>query len=358
MKIMFVTVGMAFGGAERVMALLSNCFCTQGLEVSIVAMDDEKRLAYPLHKAVDLRFMQTARFDKRGSLASLIRTLRRHICDVRPDVIVSFFSSAFFFSAAAAWGMGIPMIYSERNDPNHNIRGFKAKAFQAFALLRANYVVFQTAGARDYYGRKLYRKSTIILNPFDGSSLPDAPENREKTLVSVGRLSEQKNQKILIDAFAEIARRYPEHKLVLYGDGPLRQMLQNRIDAYGLTDRIFLPGNVRNIYETIHNAALFLFSSDFEGLPNALIEAMALGLPCISTDCSPGGARALIEDGVNGILVPCGSPKKMAEAIAFLLDHPDCADKMGSRAREITKRLDIGKIAAQWRQLFEQVIRG
>lgn len=357
MKIMFVTVGMAFGGAERVMALLSSFFCTQGMEVSIVAMDDQKQLAYPLHEHVDLRFMQTACFDRRGSLLSLITTLRSHIRDVRPDVIVSFFSSTLFFSWAASLGMGIPLIYSERNDPNHNIQGVKAKAFQTFALLRAKHIVFQTAGARDYYGRRICRKSSIILNPFDGTNLPAASGKREKTLVSVGRLSTQKNQTILIDAFHRIAERYPDRKLVLYGDGPLRQMLQNRIDGYGLTDRILLPGTVRNVYETIHNAELFLFSSDFEGLPNALIEAMALGLPCVSTDCSPGGARELIDNNVNGILVPCGSSVKMAEAIAFLLDHPDCAEEMGTRAQEITKRLDIRKIAAEWNLVFEQVIR-
>jgi len=356
MKIMFVTVGMAFGGAERVMALLSNHFSELGYEVSLIAMDDQKRLAYPLNKNVEVRFMQTAQFNRLGNLFALIRTLRTHIHEVQPDVIISFFSSTLCFSALASLGMRIPLVFSERNDPNNNISGFKAKCFQYFALHASGHIVFQTAGARDFYGEYIKTKSSIILNPFDGTNLPPLSTYQSKNLVSVGRLSPQKNQAMLIEAFRIVSERYPDRNLIIYGEGPLRNDLQNRIDTYGLTDRVLLPGNESDILERIRDAELFLFSSDFEGLPNALIEAMALGLPCISTDCSPGGARALIDNMRNGILVPCGSPGKMAEAIAFLLDHPNIAERIGRKAREITQRLDIDSIAAKWIEVISLVV--
>ena len=357
MRIMFVTPSMRFGGAERVMSLLANKWTERGHQVSLVIMDDEKQMAYSLNEQVTVQYMQSCRFDKPGKLSSLIRTLRRYILNGKPDVILSFFCNVSAFCWAASFGTGIPLIFSERNDPYNNINGIKAKLFQTVALRSAKHVVFQTAGARDYYGSDMIRKATIILNPFDADRLPAGNRQKEKILVSVGRLSTQKNQKVLIDAFAKVAAAYPEHKLVIYGEGPLRQQLQEQIDGYGLTDRILLPGNEKDIMAKLQKAELFVFSSDFEGLPNALIEAMATGLPCVSTDCSPGGARELIENYTNGILVPCGDAEKMAEAINYILQNSDQAEQMGREAKNITQRLDIEKIASQWEQLLKQVVK-
>lgn len=358
MRIMFVTPGMGFGGAERVMSILANKLTEQGEQISFVVMDDDKELAYPLHDGVALHFMQTARFDKHGNLARLIKVLRGHIKNLRPDVIVSFFSTTLAFSWLASFGMGIPLVFSERNDPYHNINGIKAKLYQTIALGCSKHIVFQTAGARDYYGSWVKRKATIILNPFDGRSLPQEHPQKEKLLVSAGRLCEQKNQAVIIDAFQKIADRYPEHRLVIYGEGPLREQLQSRIDNYGLSDRILLPGTDRNLLERIQNAELFLFGSDFEGLPNALIEAMALGLPCVSTDCSPGGARELIDNYKSGIVVPCGNGEKMAEAISFMLDDPQTAKAMGTEARKILDKLSVEAICEKWSKVFTDAMNG
>ena len=357
MKIMFVTPGMRFGGAERVMSLLANQWIEKEHEVTLLVMDDEKQLAYSLHEKVELRYMQSPRFDKPGKLTNLIHTLRKHIKECRPDVILSFFCNVSAFCWVAAFGTGIPLIFSERNDPYNNINGIKAKAFQEVALRSAKRVVFQTAGARDYYGSRVRKKAEIILNPFDIDRLPKADGEKEKTIVSVGRLNPQKNQKMLVEAFQMIADQYPEYKLLIYGEGPLRQQLQEQIDSFGLSDRILLPGNEKNILEKIQKAELFAFSSDFEGLPNALIEAMAVGKPCVSTDCSPGGARELIENYQNGILVPCGDASRMAEGISYLLQHPEEAEAMGREAKKITQRLDIEEIATQWEQLLKQVVK-
>lgn len=357
MKIMFVTPDMQFGGAERVMSLLANQWAAKGHQVTLVVMDDEKQLVYSLHEKVELRYMQSPRFDKPGKLTKLIHTLHKHIKACQPDVIVSFFCNVSAFCWAASFGMGIPLIFSERNDPYNNINGIKAKMFQTVALQSAKHVVFQTAGARDYYGKRVQRKATIILNPFDSDRLPTEQTQKQNLLVSVGRLNPQKNQKVLVDAFQKVADQYPKHKLVIYGEGPLRQQLQEQIDGYGLSDRILLPGNEKNILEKLQKAKMFVFSSNFEGLPNALIEAMAVGLPCVSTDCSPGGARELIENYKNGILVPCGDADRMAEGIDYLLRHPDEAEAMGKEAEKITQRLDIEKIASQWEQLLKQVVK-
>ena len=356
MKILFVTPGMTFGGAERVMSVLANHLVDNGYEVGFVIINDDPKSVYELDSRVEIKSMPTARFDRIGNLPRLIKTLRANIKAFAPDISVSFFSATAMFVKIASTGLRIPMIYSERNDPYNNIKGVKSKMFQRFALAGAKKVVFQTRGAQQYYGRGIIRKSSIILNPFDTSAIPERSAEAEKTIVSVGRLCAQKNQAILIDAFKKISDKHPEYKLIIYGEGPLRRELQNRIESYGLEERVLLAGNKSNVMDYTKNAYAFAFSSDFEGLPNALIEAMALGLPCVSTDCSPGGARELIRNRENGMLVPCGDSEKMADAMDYILSNPSEAAEMGRRASQISDRLNVDKICGEWIGVFNSVI--
>lgn len=356
MKIMFVTPAMSFGGAERVMSLLSNEFVRRGMEVSFVVMDDSKALAYTLDSKVQLNYMETARFNKSSDFFRLIKHLRSFIITYNPDVIISFINSTFVFSWIASWGLHTPLVFSERNDPYNNINGFKSKVFQWISIHKANHIVFQTEPARDYYDKKIVRKSSVILNPFDASRLPERSRTPEKTIVSVGRLCTQKNQKIQIEAFCRIKDKYPDYKLLIYGEGPLKDELTNQIAKYGLEGRVILKGTSTNVMEEIASAGLFVFTSDFEGLPNALIEAMALGLPCISTDCSPGGARALIKDGENGLLVNCGDVASLVNGIEKMIDNREFAVHCGDKARAIATELNVNDICDKWQEIFTGIV--
>ena len=162
----------------------------------------------------------------------------------------------------------------------------------------------------------------------------------------------QKNQKLLINAFSELAKKIPDYTLVIYGEGSLRKELEKFIESKGLKDRIFLPGAKNNIQEYIKDASLFVLSSDYEGIPNALIEAMAIGLPCVSTDCSPGGARELITNGENGVIVECRNSNELATAMARLLTDRESAKKMGTNAKKIYTRVDKNLVCNRWLDLI------
>ena len=156
------------------------------------------------------------------------------------------------------------------------------------------------------------------------------------------------NQKLLVDAFALVSKDFPDYKLKIYGDGHLRDELQKQIEDYGLTEQVILMGAHKDIFNKISRASLFVLSSDFEGLPNTLIEAMCIGIPSVSTDCSPGGARELINDGENGFVVPCNNPQALAYAMNKVLSDNELAQKFSIEAKKISKRMESKEIAEKW----------
>lgn len=356
MRILFVTHSMRFGGAERVMSILLKKFAELGNDVSLILLDDEKIVAYELDERINTVFLCTPRFNSLNSIKNLFSGLKSAINQINPDVITSFFPAPLVFCWLATFGKKIPLVFSERNDPNNNIKGWQAKFFQAIALKKAKHIVFQTTGAQNCYGKKIRIKSSVIPNPFSSQSLPKAyVGERQKRIVSVGRLVPQKNQKILIEAFANVVKKHTDYILEIYGEGHLRNELEMLIEKYGLQQKVFLPGNSKQVLNDINGAALFAFSSDYEGMPNALIEAMALGLPSISTDCSPGGAREFINNYENGILIPCNDVSAMTEAMLFMLDNPQKAEMMGCKAKDVIENLSPEIIANKWIEVFDQV---
>jgi glycosyltransferase involved in cell wall biosynthesis len=201
------------------------------------------------------------------------------------------------------------------------------------------------------------RKSIVIHNsvnvPQEKYTIPAV---RDKRIINVGRLHPQKNQKLLIDSYAKITNSFPEYVLEIYGDGELHDELQRYINDLGLKDKIVLNQSRKDLWDCIYKAALFVLSSDFEGMPNALMEAMALGLPCISTDCRPGGARSLIQDGVNGMIVPVGNVDELAKAMTLCLSKPDVSEKMAMNARAIMETHCEKALFDKWSDYLKLVL--
>lgn len=356
--ICFVTNSMTAGGAERCISHLSNQFTKQGQRVSIVLSEPLLEIAYPLDSEVELIKMSGISFKKNPkSVLQYLKSLRCFIKSSNPSALICFFPEFAVYCWIASIGIrGIPIIFSERNDPKNNLSRWSLKIFQRLALLISQYIVFQTSGAQDYYGRLVKRKSTIILNPFDANTLPCSfSGKRDNRIVSIGRLTPQKNQLLLIDVFSKIVRDYNHYSLVIYGEGELRPVLEEQIKKYGLEEHVFLPGNSKTVLSEINSARLFILTSDYEGLPNALIEAMALGLPCISTDCSPGGARELIINNINGMVVPCRDEVKLESAIRYMLDNDEKSLAMGERAKSIIERMNVSVISNQWLKIIQKV---
>ena len=149
-----------------------------------------------------------------------------------------------------------------------------------------------------------------------------------------------------------LAEELSDYNLVIYGEGSLRKELEAFVESKGLTNRVFLPGAKSGIQNYIKDASLFVLSSDYEGIPNALIEAMAIGLPCVSTDCSPGGARELILNEKDGFITPCGDAVALRMAMSKILTEKKVASQIGKRAQEVRKRTDRQMIADRWLKLI------
>ena len=175
--------------------------------------------------------------------------------------------------------------------------------------------------------------------------------------MSCGRLEKQKRFDLLIDAFHHVCDAFPEYTLEIYGEGSMEETLQTQIDSLGMQDRIFLMGRSQDIPNAIKDASMFVLSSDFEGMPNALMEAMALGLPVISTDCGGGGARALIENGVDGLIVPCGDSETLAKAMHDLLADVQRMKVMGEQAKEKGMKFSADNVVSQWEKYFLSICK-
>jgi glycosyltransferase involved in cell wall biosynthesis len=182
--------------------------------------------------------------------------------------------------------------------------------------------------------------------------------DRNDEIAFVARFDiKQKRQDVMIDAFAIVTKQYPQLKLVFYGDGePDIDIIKKSVVDYGLTDKVIFKGVVNDVIENIKNSKLYVLSSDYEGLPNSLIEAMVAGLTVVSTDCSPGGARELINNGQNGLITPCGDAEKLAKAIIYVLDNPEEAEQMGKEAQKIANISNPNVIFSKWEKYIDSFL--
>jgi glycosyltransferase involved in cell wall biosynthesis len=356
-KIVFVIETLDGGGAERVTVALANELCARGkIEVHIINYSCDPQREYPTDSRIHRHEVSCMGGSKVGRIWGRIRLIRQTVKSIAPDCVVSLGSPLIVAPLTAAMvGLGIPLILSERNDP----RRFPEKKFRR--MLRMVYytfcdaLVFQTGQARDFFPVFMRKKSTVICNPITGQLPPRHEGQREKRIVNFCRLVPQKNLDLLIDAFSDIANEFPDYTLEIYGDGPLRQRLEKKIQDMNLQDRILLQGQSNQIYEDIRKAALFVSSSDYEGISNSMLEAMALGVPTVCTDCPAGGARETILHGENGLLVPTGDRAAMAEAMATVLRDPALAEKMSVAGTELRAKISVSAIADKWLAVIDQI---
>ena len=351
MKIVFLSYLHGFGGAEKQNVMLANAMAERGHEVHLVSISADNN-CYPLDERVRYRFLPDR---KTNALRFVTRyqDIHRTLLELQPDLTVNFWFQSAYLCAAMSRKITGKLIYSERGDPGDREYSGALGLIRRLSLPRIDGFVFQSRGAQHYFDRTVQERSTVIPNPVFVKAGDFPPvSSRRKTIVTVGRLHPQKNQALLIRAFARIAGDFPEYTLEIYGDGELRQSLQRQIDALGLSDRVFLKGTSARIHELIRDAALFVLSSDYEGMPNTLLEAMSLGIPCISTDCRPGGAREIIEDGEDGLIVPCEDEESLAGAMAALLSDPEKAAAFSREAILRCARFAPNAIYDDWERFF------
>lgn len=348
MKISFFIGGMCRGGAERVISILADDYCQRGWDVEIVMLL-RNEVEYPLDSRIRLVAI-TGKYDSYPQNAlHWFRGIRKYLQTARPDRVVSFVGRINALVLTSALGLGLPIVVSERNDPKHDGRGGAMLWYCNKIYRLAKRIVYQNAYEQSCFDPALTPKSCIIPNPVAVKCT--AAGQRSHRVVTAGRLMPQKNQKMLIDAFAKFHDSYPVYKLDIYGEGPLQAELQQRIDSLGLTDAITLRGNVSNIHQEIADAEMFVLSSDFEGLSNALLEAMMMGHACISTNCA--GSDEAIQNGENGLLVPVGDQRALTAAMEQLAADPELAAKLGNAAKETAQQYTVDRVIDQWRKAIE-----
>lgn len=286
-----------------------------------------------------------------------IPSIRRVIKQIEPDVIVCFMPYPSILTILASIGLHQKIVACERGDPA--VYGGFIKLLGHRIISTAAGGVFQLEGARRFYGEPFYSRTCVIPNAVTiqrAKRLPWSERNDE--IAFVGRmLIPQKRQDLAISAFAAFKDDYPNMTLVLYGDGDDLDIVKQLVEDSGLEGRVRFAGQVSNIIDRLLESKLFVLASDYEGIPNALIEAMCVGLPCVATDCTPGGAAALIENGINGLLVSRGDSKAIEAACRRLLSNREFAEQLGTNAQEsIYARLSKKRIYKEWNEYLVSIL--
>lgn len=347
---MMVITGMKTGGAERVMATLCNELVKSN-EIILVILKDKESDYY-----ISDNVKVIAGDIKSKNMIDSVTFLKKQIEFNKPDIIVSFMTKTNIVLMATKKIMKckIPCVIAERANPffTKGILNFLRKRLYTYA----DGCVFQTKQQQDYYKKIIKCESIIIRNPLNPDFKPQIHDGEyEKRIVCTGRLYKEKNQQLLIKAFSKIEKKYPEYKLELYGDGPTKRELQETINNLQLQDKVFLMGRKDNIQNYINSAEIFVLPSNSEGMPNALMEAMALGLACIATDCPIGGSAILIKDGENGLLVPMNDVDEMEKGIEKLIENKDFASKLREEAKKVIQEYDVKNICKEWEMYLRKV---
>ena len=358
MKIMFFISSLGNGGAERVVSVLADSFCKSGHDISVVLLADN-HIYYPIADGVKIHFLDRewkTKKNKASQIIQRIRMIRKTVEAEKPDVVISFISETNIDVSIALAFHNVPLIVSERSDPTINPPSYAKRVLRRYVYFRPDGFVFQTKYARDYFSKSIQRKSTVILNPLV-STLPEYFAGvRDKRIVTVARLSKVKNIPLMLNAFKNFIKIKPEYYLEIYGEGEQEDKIRSVIEEEHLSDSVRLMGFCKDVHERINKASMFVMSSDYEGLPNALLEAMAQGLPCIATDCPCGGPRTLINHQLNGLLVKVGDADGLTKAMVDILDNP-VYKGIGERAQSIRSTASTQVVTEEWLDYIDEVIK-
>lgn len=358
MKITLFVSSLSGGGAERVVSNLSNYLLEKGHDITVLTISSKN--TYGVDKGV--RFCPLCNDNVKPQIVrNVIRVINfyKFILTEKQDIYVSFLPKLNEMMLKNRKLIKTPIVLAERNNPYNFYSKIKRekKIFEKYYCLGDAYI-FQTEYAKKFYEDAGIDVSDSIVIPnainrsFQGKKYTG---KRKKEIVGIGRLSEQKNFPLLIKAFAFVHKEFPEYKLKIYGKGPLLEEYIKLVDENGLSKAVEFPGYFSDISDRIIDCAMFVLSSDYEGMSNALMEAMAMGIPCISTDCPAGGSRFLIRNGENGLLVPVNNVGELASAMKKLIRDEAYALALGDEACKISELLDADKIYQQWENYIVKI---
>lgn len=328
------------------MSLLANRFAEDGYDVEIININ-KHIVFYPIDSRILLRFAE----DEVGtSVYKKLLWLRRYIKQSQPDVVVPFMEAVYCFTLIALIGCKVPVISSERIDPRKS--PFLRNVLRKIILPLTDWLVVQTQVIKKFYPQFIQKKTSIIYNPVSDQVFHLPEVEKEDVVISVGKLDDQKNHALLINAFSKVAQDFPSWKLIIYGEGPLRDSLQIIINSLELTGRVLLPGRSEHVIEEMNRSKIFAFPSNYEGMSNAILEAVCVGLPVVTTNVS--GAEELVQDG--GYVVPIGSEDQLVESLRCLMADSSLRYQMGENNKKRAHAYDIDLIYRQWKSLIKGLV--
>ena len=356
MNILFFHAGIGYGGASKMIVDVAN-HLSQTCNTTILTFRSNIEEQH-LKKEVKHEFNTFSDSKiKPIQIIKQIQGLHNYLKDNKIDLVVAFLHPANYISVLSAMGTNTKVLLSERGDPisRSSNGGLFVHSIEKIIQM-ADYYVFQSEGAQKAYPMRCQKKGKIIVNAIPDVNYPDY-QPKEDRIVCVARLEIiQKRQDILIKAFKIFSETHPTYTLSLLGTGPDKDRIESLIQKEGLQDRVHLLGAINNVFEYVSESKCFVLSSDYEGLPNALLEAMVIGIPCISTDCSPGGARMIIEDGVNGFLVKPGDYEELAKKMSLIIDDKNIREAFTSLSKtSVKQKFNHVEVYKQWSDYISQI---
>lgn len=349
-KIAIIAHGLGGGGAERVACLVANALAEKKYKVLFIAVYSSDR-QYVLNKNVRYEYIDTTENNKLLKFAKRTSEIDKKIRQFNTDLAISFIINETLLTNIKS---NVPIIYTLRIAPSRVAESKIDFLICRFLYSRAFKVVFQTKDARDYFSEKIKKKGVVIGNPITDNLPYWKDYQHKKHIISACRLTPQKNLKMMIKAYANFRKKYEEYKLVIYGKGPLLDELIKYADELCVSDYVEFPGHSNNIHRVMAEASIFALTSNYEGLSNSMLEALAIGVPTICTDCPPGGAAEYIEDGVNGMLVSINNDVELTNKLSLIAEDDELANVLSQNSVGIRNILSCDKIMEQWIDIINQ----
>ena len=351
-EIVIVTVSLGNDGAERVLTILANKLAEDHPVTIVQTKPGLYGSAFATDRAVRIKNFAYHNEKSAWRLLAEVRELRGFLKSKQRATVLAFLPQSVFVSVLARIGLKNKLVISERNDPRRCPGRGIQRTVRDISFRFADVCVFQTEAVKRMFPLSVQRKAAVIPNPVS-PRMPEAYQGaRRHRIAAVGRLHPQKNFALLLEAFSLFRRRYPDYVLDIYGTGELEGALKEKARALGIGGSAVFHGFVPDVPAKIRDAAMYISSSDYEGISNSILEAMALGLPTIATDCPVGGSRTLIRHGENGLLVPVGDVQALCGAMLLVAGDPALAGKLSGNAVRVRDTFGIDRIIREWEGLL------
>lgn len=355
-KLVFVVNTLKVGGAAKMLKYVANILTDVFEEVDIISIYDNDTSCNGVNSSINIIGLGFENVNRLKRQFLMVSAIKKAINSISPSFVCAWIGHVNVMVRMATLRMNNVVVMSaERGDPF--TQPLIWRLLTKWAYSKSDFCFFQLDKARDFFGEKTVKHSFVIPNPFV-TNCPVEPyfEERQKTIVSAGRFGFEKCYNDLIDAFYIVHKKYPEYRLVLYGEGPMISDYKKQIRDLDIEDFVSFPGYVNSVATEIRKDGIFVLSSLFEGIPNSLIEAMSVGIPCIATDCTPGGPAFLFKNQERGLLVKVHDVNAMADAICRYIENPQYAIEMGRKGVGIIEDLEEKRIRQLWIDAFNKII--